>query len=155
VEVADNIYEFSQVMGQALEAQFYIALLNALLTALGIYLLGMGTKVAFLSVIVFFCSFIPVAGVFVSSVPICLVALQTDGGLKTLLLAIILITIIHLIEAYILNPKIYGSRMRINPVIVLFILTISGTLFHFWGLILGVPVFTYVFDHAIKETPKI
>ncbi|MFM8331278.1 MAG: hypothetical protein ACKN9T_06285, partial [Candidatus Methylumidiphilus sp.] len=46
--------------------------------------------------------------------------------------------------------KIYGSLMRINPVIVLIILTIGGKLFHMWGLVLGVPVCTYIFGYAIR-----
>jgi len=149
-EVADSIRDFAFVLGQALEAQFIIAIFNTVFTAIGITLLGLSTKVAFLSVIVFFCSFIPVIGVFISSVPICLVALQSSS-LNTMMLAIILITIIHLVEAYILNPRIYGSHMRINPVIVLIILTISGKLFHIWGLILGVPVYTYIFGTAIQK----
>jgi predicted PurR-regulated permease PerM len=149
-EVADSIRDFALVLGQALEAQFIIAVFNTIFTAIGITMLGLSTKVAFLSVLVFLCSFIPVIGVFISSIPICLVALQTSG-LNTLLLAIVLITIIHLIEAYILNPRIYGSHMRINPVIVLIILTISGKLFHIWGLILGVPVYTYIFGTAIQK----
>jgi predicted PurR-regulated permease PerM len=151
-EVAVSIRDFALVLGQALEAQFIIAIFNTLFTTIGITLLGLSTKVAFLSVIVFFCSFIPVIGVFISSVPICLVALQTSG-LNNLLLAIILITIIHLVEAYILNPRIYGSHLRINPIIVLIILTISGKLFHIWGLILGVPVYTYIFGTAIQKKP--
>jgi predicted PurR-regulated permease PerM len=92
-------------------------------------------------------------GVFISSVPICLIALQVIGP-KAMVLSIIMIVIIHLIEGYVLNPRIYGSRMRINPVIVLFILTISGKLFHIWGLILGIPVFSYIFSHAIQHPPK-
>jgi predicted PurR-regulated permease PerM len=144
---------FSRVLGQALEAQFFIALINSVLTAIGITLIGLGSHVAFLSVIVFLCSFIPVAGVFISSFPICLIALQMLG-LNTMFLAIIMIVIIHLIEGYILNPRIYGSHMRLNPVIVLFILTIAGKLFHFWGLVLGVPVFSYILGHAIHVNPK-
>jgi predicted PurR-regulated permease PerM len=31
------------------------------------------------------------------------------------------------------------------------ILTIGGKLFHVWGFILGVPVFTYIFGHAIRR----
>ncbi|MFA6010881.1 MAG: AI-2E family transporter [Desulfobacteraceae bacterium] len=148
-EVADGIYNFSRVLGQAFEAQFFIALLNTLLTAIGIFIIGLGNHVAFLCMIVFLCSFVPVVGVFISSVPICLIALQLMG-LKTMFFAIILIIVIHLIEGYILNPRIYGSRMRINPVIVLFILTIGGKLFHIWGLVLGVPVFSYISGHAIQ-----
>jgi len=137
------------VLGKALEAQLIIAIINSLLTAVGISLLGLGQHLAFLTVIVFFCSFFPVIGVFISSLPICLVALQTSG-LQTMLLSIVLITVIHLIEGYILNPRIYGSYMRINSVIILIILTVGGKLFGFWGLILGVPVCTYIFGHAIR-----
>ncbi|MDY0389410.1 MAG: AI-2E family transporter [Desulfobulbus oligotrophicus] len=147
--VTPNIRDFSLVLGKALEAQLIIAIINSILTAVGISLLGLGEHLAFLSMIVFFCSFFPVIGVFISSIPICLIALQTQG-LQTMLLAILLIIIIHLIEGYILNPRIYGSYMRINSVIILFILTIGGKLFGVWGLILGVPVCTYVFGHAIR-----
>ncbi|HPE61877.1 MAG: AI-2E family transporter [Thiothrix sp.] len=148
-EVADNIYQFGKVLGQTMQAQFYIACVNTLLTGLGLVLLGMQDQVAFLSVIVFLCSFIPVAGVFISSVPICLIAINT-GGLNLALLCIGLIVVIHMIEGYALNPMIYGARLRINPVIVLIILTVGGKLFHFWGLVLGVPVCTYIFGHAIR-----
>ncbi len=150
-EVAGSIHHFGQVMGRALEAQFYIAILNTILTAIGIYILGFSEQIPFLSMVVFFCSFIPVAGVFISSVPICLVALQT-AGLGLMLLSIGMITVVHMIEAYILNPRIYGHHMRLNPVIVLIILTIGGKMFHVWGLILGVPICTYIFGHAIRHS---
>lgn len=152
-EVAGSIRDFATVLGKALEAQFVIALVNAVLTAIGVSLLGLGSAMAFLTVIVFLCSFIPVLGVFISTVPICLIALQ-NSGLPTMLLAIAMITVIHLLEGYVLNPRIYGSYMRINPVIVLVILTVGAKLFHIWGLVLGVPICTYIFGHVIqhKET---
>ena len=149
-EVAGSIRDFATVLGKSLEAQFSIAVLNSILTAMGVAVLGLGSSMAFLTVIVFLCSFIPVLGVFISSVPICLIALQSSG-LTTMMLAILMITIIHLIEGYVLNPRIYGSYMRINPVIVLFILTIGAKLFHIWGLILGVPICTYIFGHVIQR----
>jgi predicted PurR-regulated permease PerM len=149
-EVAGSIRDFATVLGKSLEAQFVIALVNSFLTALGVSILGLGSSMAFLTVIVFLCSFIPVLGVFISSVPICLIALQASG-LTTMMLAILMITVIHLIEGYVLNPRIYGSYMRINPVIVLFILTIGAKLFHIWGLILGVPICTYIFGHVIQR----
>lgn len=149
VEVADNIKQFGRVLGQTMQAQFFIACVNTLLTAVGLSVLGMSEQMAFLSVIVFVCSFIPVAGVFISSIPICLIALN-NGGTHLLLMSVLMIIFIHLIEGYILNPLIYGARLRINPVIVLIILTIGGKLFHIWGLILGVPICTYIFGYAIR-----
>lgn len=149
-EVAGSIRDFANVLGRALEAQFMIAVVNSVLTAIGVAILGMGSSLAFLTVIVFLCSFIPVLGVFISSVPICLIALQTSG-LTVMVLAIVMITVIHLIEGYVLNPRIYGTYMRINPVIVLVILTIGAKLFQLWGLVLGVPICTYIFSHLIQR----
>lgn len=152
-EVAGSIRDFGSVLGRALEAQFTIAFVNSILTAIGVAALGMAPTLAFLSVIVFVCSFIPVLGVFISSVPICLIALQTSG-LVTMFMAIVMIVVIHVIEGYVLNPRIYGSYMRINPVIVLVILTIGAKLFDVWGLVLGVPVCTYIFTRLISPTPE-
>jgi predicted PurR-regulated permease PerM len=149
-EVAEDIHQFGSVLGRALECQLAIATLNTVLTVIGIYLMGLGSKMAFLALIVFLCSFVPVAGVFISSIPICLLALQA-GGVHFMLLAIALIVGIHMIETYILNPRIYGHHMHMNPVLVLCILTIGGKLFGIWGLVLGVPVCTYFFGHYIRR----
>jgi predicted PurR-regulated permease PerM len=151
-EVADGIYDFSQVLGRALGAQVVIAAVNTLLTAILLTYFGLGEKLAFLSILVFLCSFIPVAGVFISSVPISLMVFQ-QSGVKAVLLAALAIWLIHMIEAYILNPRIFGKHLRINPVLVLIILTVSGKLFGVWGLILGVPICSYIFGHAIRYKP--
>lgn len=148
-EVASTIRNFSAVVGSALIAQLFIAILNTVLTGIGIHILGLQQHLAFFSIIVFLCSFIPVAGVFISSAPICLLALE-QGGINLVLFSIILIWVIHLVEAYILNPHIYGNKLRVNPVLVLIILTGAGKLFGIWGLVLGLPVCTYIFGHAIR-----
>ena len=150
-EVADNIKDFGRVLGTALEAQLFIAIANTILTAIGLWMMGLPSLV-FLSTIVFFCSFIPVAGVFLSSTPICLVALQVEpnGGVKLMLVAVGLILLIHFIEAYFLNPKIFGHHFRMNAVLVLIVLTVGGKLFGVWGLVLGLPVVNYFFAHAIR-----
>jgi predicted PurR-regulated permease PerM len=148
VEVAEGLARFGQTVGRALEAQFFIAIINTALTAIGMQILGM-REVAFPSLIVFFCSFVPVVGVFLSSVPICLSALQ-QSGFGLVFGCIVLITLIHQIEAYVLNPRIYGHHLRMNPVLVLIILTVAGKLFGVWGLVLGVPVARYVFADAIR-----
>ncbi|MBL8729550.1 MAG: AI-2E family transporter [Planctomycetes bacterium] len=148
-EVADNIAGFGRVLGRALEAQLLIAVCNTILTAIGIWMMGLPNLLV-LSAIVFFCSFIPVVGTFLSSTPICLLALQS-GGVGTMVLAIGLISLIHAVETYVLNPQIYGHHMHMNPVLVLIVLTIGGKLFGVWGLVLGIPVVNYVFRHAIRR----
>ena len=153
-EVADSLYNFGRIMGQALQAQLLIAALNTIMTYFGLWILGLTESMAFLSLIVFLCGFIPVAGVFISSVPICLLALE-KGGFVLALGAALLIWIIHMTEAYVLNPKIYGQQLRINAVLVLIILTIGGKLFGVWGLVLGLPICTYIFRYAIRSREKL
>ena len=150
-EVKPGIVQFARTVGRAFEAQFFIALLNSSLTFIVLLMLGIGKYSAFLISIVFICSFIPIAGVFISSVPICMISLQQEGGLVLMFAAIVLITFIHMIEAYILNPRIYGSHMRLNPVVVLGILTIFGKLFGLWGFVLGVPLCTWFFKEVCLQ----
>ncbi|MCR9246051.1 MAG: AI-2E family transporter [bacterium] len=154
-EVADNIAGFGRVLGRALEAQLFIAIVNTILTAIGIWIMGLPNLLV-LSTIVFFCSFIPVAGTFISSTPICLIALQ-QGGVTSMLLVVLLIMVIHAIETYVLNPQIYGHHMHMNPVVVLIVLTVGGKLFGVWGLLLGIPIVNYIWRHAIRfpdQRPK-
>ena len=148
-EVAENISTFARVLGRALEAQLFIAVTNTILTSIGMWILGIG-NIPVLAAIVFLCSFIPVAGVFISSTPICLLALQSDGGFVVMMWAIAMILIVHAAETYVLNPKIYGHHMRMNPVLVLIVLTVGGKLFGIWGLVLGIPIMNYIFRHAIR-----
>jgi predicted PurR-regulated permease PerM len=143
-EVKPGIMQFAGLLGKAFEAQFFIAIINSILTGIGLWIIGIGKYSAFLLSTVFLCSFVPIAGVFISSAPICMVSLQ-EHGLFQMFLAIVLIAVIHAIEAYILNPRIYGFRMRMNPVVVLGVLTVFGKLFGLWGLILGVPICTWFF----------
>lgn len=147
LEVAPSIRQFAMVLGRALEAQLLIATCNTVLTAIGLAFLGL-PNLAFLSAVVFVCSFIPVAGVFISSVPICLAAL-TFSGLPLMLGSIAFIIGVHMVEGYILNPRIYGAHLKMNPVLVLAILVISHHMFGVWGLILGIPITTYFYRHVI------
>ncbi|MDR1395806.1 MAG: AI-2E family transporter [Deltaproteobacteria bacterium] len=142
-ETFSNIVRFAQVVGENFRAQIFISAINTVLTFSGLYFIGTG-MIALLSIVVFCCGLIPVLGVLVSSVPICLVALN-NGGLVMVSKALLLIVCIHFIEAYILNPRIVSSVMKINPVITLIILYIAHSIMGMWGMLLGVPISVYFF----------
>ncbi len=149
-EAAPPIARFGIVLGRAVEAQAAIAVVNTVLTLIGLLLLDI-PLVAMLSIIVFVCSFVPVLGVFISTTPIVLVALNTGGpGLS--LAAIALVILIHAIEAYVLNPLIYGRHLKLNPVLTLIILYVGYHAFGLWGMLLGVPVARY-FIHDVIGVP--
>lgn len=136
--------KFMGTFGVVLEAQFFIALCNTVLTMIGLLILQMPQIIA-LGLIVFVLSLIPVAGVIISLIPLSLVA-YSDGGIQKVIYVVILILIIHLIEAYVLNPKFMASKTAL-PIFYTFLILLVGERFWgTWGLILGVPIFTFFLE---------
>ncbi len=112
-EAAPPIVRFGMLLGRAIEAQAAIAVLNTLLTLIGLLLLRIPLT-AMLSVVVFVCSFVPVLGVLISTTPIVLVALNA-GGFGLSLAAIGLVVIVHAVEAYLLNPSDLRQAPEAQP----------------------------------------
>jgi predicted PurR-regulated permease PerM len=142
-ETSDSIVLFAKVVGENFRAQLIISAINTILTALCLYLLNV-KAVALLSTIVFMCGLIPVLGMWISSVPIILMAVNT-GGIELGVWALVVIIVIHMLEAYVLNPRIVSSVMHINPVMTLIILYIAHEIIGLWGMLLGVPIAVYIY----------
>ncbi|HKE00372.1 MAG TPA: AI-2E family transporter [Planctomycetota bacterium] len=139
-EVRDTVVEFALSVGFFLQAQVAIAAINTALTVIGLLVLGV-PSLFLLGVIVFFCGIVPVLGTYLSSVPIVLVALASPGGgIGLAVRVVILIVGVHLVEAYVLEPRIFGKRFQMNPVFVLAIVVVGYQLAGLWGLVLGIPV---------------
>lgn len=146
-QTAEPVVRFGYVVGRAVQAQTVIATANTALTVAGLLLLGVPSVTAF-AVLVFLCSFIPVLGVFLSTTPIVLVALNA-GGVAKAAAVVGMVVVIHLIEAYLLNPLIYGRHLNVNPVFVLIILYVGHHVAGVWGMVLGVPVTYYLLHDAL------
>lgn len=151
-EVAPSVGTFGALVGKALQAQVGIALVNTGLTAAGMWMLEL-PSLLFLSLIVFFCSFIPVAGVVVSTIPMSFVALS-EFGLGRLVAVIAMVAIIHAVEAYLLNPAIYSAHLKLHPLLVLIVLLLAEHTVGVWGLVLAVPFSVFVVEHLIKRSSQ-
>ncbi len=146
-EVAPGITAFGVILGRAFQAQTVIALVNALLTSIGFLILGI-PSIALLATIVFVCSYIPVAGVFLSSLPAALLAFKA-GGITLVLWLVLMVLVVHAIEAYAVNPFIYGKHLKMHPVLILAILLVGEHLFGIWGLLLGVPIAAFIREYVL------
>jgi predicted PurR-regulated permease PerM len=147
-EIAPGMTAFGVMLGRAFEAQTLIAVVNAVLTSIGFLILGI-PSIALLVTIVFFCSYIPVVGVMLSTLPAALFAFKA-GGIGLVASLVVMVLIVHAIEAYLLNPIIYGRHMKMHPVAILVILMIGEHVFGIWGLILGVPIAAFVWTYVIR-----
>lgn len=139
--------------GLIFKAQAFIALVNALLTVLGLLLISavnggdVFPYVSTLGVMVFIMGFVPVLGFILSTVPILIVG-YNYGGQPVILMLAVMIAVVHVTEAYYLNPKIVSSYMEFPVFITFLILLVSEHFFGFVGLLIGVPLFYIIVDVA-------
>lgn len=136
--------KFVNTFGVVLEAQFFIAICNTVITTICLVFMKM-PQIFALSLIVFIFSLVPVAGVIISTIPLAMVGYSV-GGVRDVVYIIIMIIIIHTLEAYVLNPKFMSSRTDLPIFYTFIVLLISEHLFGTWGLIVGVPIFTFLLD---------
>jgi predicted PurR-regulated permease PerM len=137
--------------GLLFKAQSLIALANAVLTTMGLIIISSfhwGESfpfIATLAVIVFILGFIPVFGFLISSLPIVLIGFNY-GGVDIVIAIIVMIAVIHAVEAYYLNPKIVSSYMEFPVFITFVVLLLSEHYMGFIGLLIGVPLLYIVVD---------
>lgn len=143
-----NVYylgaKFIENLGAIIEVQLKIDIINTVLTTVGLLLLGMPSPFV-LGLVVFILGLVPVAGVLISMVPLSLMAFAT-GGLSKFIEVLVLVLVIHMIESYFLHPRLMAGRTHL-PVFVTFItLIVMERLLGAWGMIVGVPIVTFLLD---------
>ncbi|GGG11923.1 AI-2E family transporter [Lysinibacillus alkalisoli] len=144
----DELHYFSQVFirsfGKVIEAQFIIAAVNCVLSVVALYFMGFPHLIA-LGVMIFTLGLIPVAGVIISLIPLSIIA-YSIGGFSYIFYILLIIAVLHAVEAYFLNPKLMSAKTDL-PIFYTFIIIIFSE--HFlgvWGLIVGIPLFMFVLD---------
>lgn len=135
---------FINSFGKVIQAQFLIALVNSILSTIALWIMGFPQLIG-LGFMIFVLSFIPVAGVIISLIPLCLIAFNVGGVIKVISV-IIMIALLHGLESYILNPKLMSDKTSL-PVFFIFIILILGEQFMgTWGLLLGIPLVIFILD---------
>ncbi|MHC9533545.1 AI-2E family transporter [Dellaglioa sp. BT-FLS60] len=144
--------KFVKSFGVVIEAQFFIATVNTVITVTGLYFMKIPQLLP-LGILIFLLSLIPVAGVLVSCIPLSLVGYSV-GGIRDVVYILIMLMVVHLLESYVLNPKFMSSRTELPIFFTFVILLVSEELFGTWGLIVGIPIFTFFLDIlGVKAIP--
>jgi len=130
--------EINLRLGGVVRGQLLICLINGLLTYLGLRLIGVNfpSLLAFVAGVL---SLIPIFGAIISTVPAVLIGLTQSLGIALLVLG--WIVVIHMLEAYVLNPKIMGDSAHMNPLLIVFALLVGSHYFHpVLGPLLAAPI---------------
>jgi predicted PurR-regulated permease PerM len=135
---------FLNSFGKVIQAQILIALANAFLSIIGLKFIGFKQLLG-LGVMIFFFSLVPVAGTIVSLIPLSIIGFNI-GGVMTIFYVIIMITALHALESYVLNPKLMASKTELPVFIIFIILLVSEHFMGVWGLLIGIPLFMFFLD---------
>lgn len=135
---------FLNSFGKVIQTQIIIAIVNTGLSIVALSIMGF-PEILGLALMIFILSLIPVAGVIISLVPLCIIAYQI-GGLAKVVYVIIMIAFLHIIESYVLNPKFMAAKTKLPVFFTFVILIISQHFMGIWGLLLGIPLFMFVLD---------
>ncbi len=143
--------KFVTSFGKVIEVQILIAIINGICSIIGLRIIGFPNIIGF-GVMIFVLGLIPVAGVIISLIPLCLVAFS-HNGMAGVAYILIMITVLHALESYILNPKLMSSKTKLPVFYTFAILIISEHFFGIWGLIIGIPMFMFILE--VLEVPLV
>jgi len=87
-----------------------------------------------------FLSLVPYVGLPLAALPPLFVALTAFNTISGYLLVTAIVCALHLVALNLLYPKVVGSRVHLNPLVVTFSLMIWGFLWDAAGLILAIPM---------------
>ncbi|WP_281166021.1 AI-2E family transporter [Liquorilactobacillus sicerae] len=148
--------KFVNTFGIVIETQFIIAIVNTIITTICLAFLKM-PQLFSLSLLIFVMSLVPVAGVIISAIPMSVIGYSV-GGLRDVIYIVIMLLIVHALESYVLNPKLMSNKTELPIFYTFVVLFVAERLFGMWGLIVGIPIFTFLLDilgvKAIKQTNK-
>lgn len=131
----------NEKMSNYIVGQVSISLIDAVI----VYIVSAILKFPYpvlLAVIVGLFNMIPFFGSVIGCIP-CLLIILIQSPIKALYFLIFFI-ILQQIEGNVLGPKIQSKQLNISPIWIIFAILLFGGLFGFWGLLIGVPLFSVI-----------
>lgn len=108
-----------------------------IVTVIGLSIIGMPMALA-LGVIAGVLTFVPYFGAILAAIPALAIALGQN--LHMALLTLIVFTVCHVIEGYIVSPLVQDRMVRLPPALLILSMTFIGALFGPMGIIMATPL---------------
>lgn len=118
-------------------------LLVALLTGLGLWIIGVPAAFALAAIAAFF-EFIPIFGPIIAAVPAVVLAFTVSPA--TALWVLVLYTLIQQVESYVFTPLVMRGAVRLPPALTVLVQALMLVVFGFLGLLLAVPILAALMD---------
>jgi predicted PurR-regulated permease PerM len=127
---------------QWMVGQFAMMVFIGVLTGTGLWLVGVPSALA-LGIVAGFLEAIPYFGPIMSAVPA--LAMASTDGVRTMLLALAVVTAIQQLEAALFTPYVHKKVVSLPPALSVFGVVAMGILFGPLGLLLAAPLLVTLF----------
>jgi predicted PurR-regulated permease PerM len=155
--VVSLLKQCNEVIGAFFRGQFLVMLALGFFYSLCLSLMGLNLALL-LGIIVGLMSIVPYLGFTIGIIIALIAAFLQFNDWVPLIYVLIIFSAGHLIENYILYPKLIGGRIGLHPVAVIFAILAGGQLFGFIGVLLALPVAAvimvvvrYMIQHYLKS----
>ncbi len=129
-------------IGGYVSSQMKVAAIDAIGIGLGAYFLGL-PMVLPITVLVFFGSFVPILGAFLSGAVAVFVAVL-DQSVMAGLIMLVIILVVQQIEGNVLQPWLMSDAVSLHPVAILLVVTGAGSVAGIGGAVFGVPIAAFI-----------
>ncbi len=138
LKVCKYTKEINNVLASYLSGQILDSIVVGILATIALSVLNVKYAIL-LGIIIGVSNLIPFFGA-IFGIGFALIIIALTGGIKTVLIAGIIVLALQQIDANIINPKITSARVDINPLVTIVSITIGGAIFGVLGMFLAVPI---------------
>ncbi len=133
------VRDMDAIISAFLRGQFTVCLILAGFYSVGLSVVGIPFSLA-IGLASGLLAFIPYVGLITGFCAAALISLWHFGVDQHLIGVLVVFSVVHLIEAFYLAPKVLGDKLGLHPLVILLALTIAADRFGFVGVLLAVPV---------------
>ena len=142
-----NIQLFGYIRGKALEM-----IIVGCITSLVFALIGVNYSIL-LGIMVGLSVLVPLFGAIIVTIPIVAIGLFQYGLESTFFIFLASYLIIQTLDGNFLFPLLLGREVNLHPVLIILAILIFGGIWGFWGLLLAVPIATFI-RAILRAWPK-
>lgn len=138
-EVGKILHDINVTLTGFINTQATIAVIIGCFLSIGYLIIGLpyALLLAMFGMIFYV---IPFLGTFLAIIPALLIAASVNVTMVIKVISIMMIA--HMIEAYLITPKMMSNTLKIHPLTIIILLIMGGSLFGILGLILITPAYS-------------
>jgi len=137
--ILSELKEIDKVLSEYVSGQIIVCLLLSLFYSVSLSIVGLKNALL-VGIISGILTIIPYVGLIIGGAICAINALIQFSSLEYTYITLGIFLLGHLIESYMITPKLVGDRVGLHPVWIIFAIMAGGALFGFWGMFFAIPL---------------